>query len=46
MSPRLPYAIPVVEIFSLELLLAVISYWAELHLESFQASIMELPHKK
>ena len=46
MSPRLPCVIPVVEIFSLELLLAVISYWAESHLESFQTSIMELPHKK
>ena len=41
-SPKFPCATPLVEIFFLDLHRAIISYWAESHLESSQTSIMEL----
>ena len=45
MSPRFLCVIPDVVRFSSEVLQAIISYWAESHLESSQTSTMELPRE-
>ena len=46
MSPRFASVIPVMERLLSELLQAIISCWAESHLESSQTSTMELLREK
>ena len=42
MSPGFSCVTPVMASFSSKLLQAIISYWAESHLESYQTSMIEL----